>query len=213
MADFNELAVIEKRTLTGIADAIRAKGGTTATMTPGEMVAAIEAIPSVGQEFADYVDLISAIMGRKTSGVVVDNYTASFGSQSLQSNNVTGYELNAAEELLFGVLYANSNNVEYLKANNCKTIGDYIFWAAPKLTDAYLDSLESMHVSAFRASSSSSSLANVYIRNKAAAQILDMPGFPGMTSANNKNYANVVFHGSDADVKYVGGSWVVVERS
>lgn len=48
--------VLNKSTLTGIADAIRAKGGTTETMKPGEMAAKIEAIPSGGDGlFASYI--------------------------------------------------------------------------------------------------------------------------------------------------------------
>lgn len=46
MAELNELAVIEKQTLTDIADAIRAKGGASGPMLPQEMSAAIEAIPT-----------------------------------------------------------------------------------------------------------------------------------------------------------------------
>lgn len=43
--------VLNKSTLTGIANAIRAKGGTTETMLPGEMAAKIASIPSGGEKY------------------------------------------------------------------------------------------------------------------------------------------------------------------
>ena len=52
-----------------------------------------------------------------------------------------------------------------------------------------------------------SALTDVYIDESTCAEILSIPGFPGMAANQNSNYPNVVFHGSDGNVVYNGSAW------
>lgn len=63
--------VLNKSTLSGIADAIRAKGGTVGTMRPGEMAAKISSIPG-SDPVKDTIVSSLISLWRKDSGATID---------------------------------------------------------------------------------------------------------------------------------------------
>lgn len=126
MAELNELAVIEKKTLTDIANAIRAKGGASEPMLPQEMPSRIMDIPSEDVKMPDYEKEVRFV---RPDGVLLCSYSKDeiaddwtlppqpeWGDYELRGWNMTREEIMARVEYYgycdVGGVYSPENSLE-----------------------------------------------------------------------------------------------------
>ncbi|MCQ2299897.1 MAG: hypothetical protein MJZ81_07235 [Bacteroidales bacterium] len=178
------LATVKNQTLQDIADAIRAKGGTTETMKPGEMAAAIEALPRGG----DIEEEFSAFLLNKP--VVIDfakalGYDSATPAVNAPNNmftrctNVTGVYapmLNSSPNQFYGCSSIKKITMRDFANNNTQLGG--------------CTSLEEF------------TTTNLY-SNTVITRTVGLGIIP----------KTCVIHCIDKDIKYVDDAWTIVERS
>jgi hypothetical protein len=101
--------------------------------------------------------------------------------------------------------FIQGSSVEELVMPDVTSWYHFVLWGTPSLKILRVPKVKSMTNMCYIGTSA---LKDVFIDESTCAEILAMPGFPGMTPSNNSNYANVVFHGSDGNVVYNGSAWV-----
>ncbi len=101
--------------------------------------------------------------------------------------------------------FIQGSSVEELVMPDVTSWYHFVLWGTPSLKILRVPKVKSITNMCYIGTSA---LTDVFIDESTCAEILAMPGFPGMTPSNNSNYANVVFHGSDGNVVYNGTAWV-----
>lgn len=115
---------VTKSKLTAVADAIRTKGGTSASLTLDQMPAAVNAIPSGGG-------------GVNLAELIDDSASGTF---TISDNDATTVRKN---------FWRDCSRLEGISFPSVKTVKDYAFWFASKLNSVYLPACEEIKTQAF----------------------------------------------------------------
>lgn len=209
MSTIAENAAAVKAAQVAIDAAIVAKGGTTQGGLTNA-AAAIAAIPSGGGIDPQFV---ADCFGRRLTG----DWDVTLPENSQLSayaiaNNTTNFSIT-----IRGVkeVYDNafrSSKVTSVSLPDVIIARGYAFYNCTSLHTVRLSNPNAIQ-NLFRIDAGSV-LSDVYFSGKTAAQIIATTGFPGYSGTSQQpNEENLTFHGTDADVKLVGGAWTIVERN
>ena len=192
MATLAENAAAVKAAQVAIDAAIVAKGGTT-TGGLSNAAAAIEALPSGGDPIKDMIVQSLFDLWNNTTGVTLDFsglFDSVVGWDTNRPNRGQTFRSTRADEIICpwmncGAAYCFGGS-QYLKKVTINRVGNIseIFASSPNITD-------------------------INVRVKTSNQMTFTAGLAGIS----KHCPNAVIHCSDADLKYIDGAWVVVERS
>lgn len=103
--------------------------------------------------------------------------------------------------------FVQGSNVETVELPDLLSCNHFVFWSTPTIKVLRVPKLKTNMTSLCYIGTSA--LTDVYIDESTCAEIMAIPGFPGMTTSQNSNYANIVFHGSDGTISYDGSAWVI----
>lgn len=180
-------AIITEQHLHDIADAIIAKGGATGPMTPAQMAAAIQAIPSGGGE---YKDIIAAYFNKTLESI---NLADILGYDSPDPVYVPTRGVFEAQTHLKTIYAPMMNITVSYSLHNCTALETATFRNTANNTVSYISTCTSLKELTFTAMSSST--------------LLTYATFLGAIAES------CTIHCTDMDVKYIDGAWVAVERS
>ena len=168
--------------LTNIANAIRTKGGTSASLAyPSGFVSAINAIPAGGGSNQTLVDVISReIVSIEDSYVTKVGINAFLGCQSLITVSFPN-----CTEISYSA-FQNCTNLYSINASKCNQIRDGAFSACSHLTSAYFPSCLALGSNAFRGCVS---LANVTMPS---INTIPIQGFYGCNLLSEANFPEVI---------------------
>ena len=171
--------LIKDSTLTGIANAIRAKGGTSGTMTPQEMPEKIAAIPTGGD--------IDALIDRSITEISSSSVTSIGVGAFFFCSELTTANFPAATSIGNGAFYycISLTTVNFTVATS---IGNGAFYSCSSLTTVDFPSASSIGNTAFK---SCSNLKSLLLRGNMVCTLSSKNAFDSTPIASGTGYIYV----------------------
>ena len=193
--------LIKDSTLTGIANAIRAKGGTSGTMTPQEMPEKIAAIPTGGDIDALIDRSITEISSSSVTSIGVGAFffcseltTANFPAATSIGNgafyyciSLTTVNFTVATSIGNGAFYSCSS-LTTVDSPSASSIGDSVFDSCSSLTTVDFPSASSIGNTAFK---SCSNLKSLLLRGNMVCTLSSKNAFDSTPIASGTGYIYV----------------------